>query len=228
MSTLALLTATALAAKPPKPVGVIRRSRVKADWDVDYRWSVGVHSGAALTFGSSATSWKVGPELGLVFEKPLVNTVSLLIDVEHARHQLRNGDNYLQDGPEGSGQALDGYARHTLPRVGLRWFPPATTRPENKKIEPHGFFSAHLGADVVTTSIELPAVDGRTRISTTGAHPMLAAGGGLLLEVGDAVDVAFGLTPAVLFTFDPAEVGGSDRLGVTGRLGSSVDVLGRF
>ena len=225
---LSLLTASALAAKPPKPVGVIRRTRVKADWDIDYSWSVGVRSGAAVTFGSSATSWKVGPELGLIFEKPLVNTVSLLLDVEHARHHLRNGDKYLQDGPVGSGDALDGYARHTLPRAGIRWFPPATTRPENRAVEPHAFLSFHLGADIVTTALELPAVDGRTRITTTGGHPMLAAGGGLLLEVGDTVDLALGLTPAVLFTFDPAEVGGSDRLGVTGRLGSSLDVLGRF
>ncbi len=227
---LTALLPIALAAKPvgAKPVGVIRSGRVAADWDVDYRWSVGVRSGASLGFGSSASSWTIGPELGLVFEKPLVNTVSLLLDVDHARQRLRDGDRYLQDAQEGAGEALDGFARHTLPRVGVRWFPPAVSRPENTQLEPHAYLSFHLGADIAQTTLELPAIGGRTRLTSTGVHPMLAASGGLLLEVRPGLDLALGLTPAVLFGFDPAEVTGADRLAVTGRLGSSVDVLGRF
>jgi hypothetical protein len=198
------------------------------DWDIDYSWSLGLRTGAALSFGSSASAWKIGPEVGLIFELPWVNSVTFLAEVDHARHTLRSGRKYLQDAPELAGEALDGAASHTIPRVGVRWLPPRKTRPVEKRIEVHPYLSFHLGADAMRTSLELPTTEGRTRVTTVGVHPMMAGGAGLLVELGDGLDLALGISPAVLFTYDPAEVGGSDRLAVTGRLGAGLDVLGRF
>ncbi len=222
---LALLLNTAAAA-PGEPVGVISGSKAKTGWDKEWRTSVGLRGGLAVPMFSSAAAWSLAMDKGAVVELALPGKgLSWVFHADHSRHTLVDGERYLADLADGAGAALDGVAVHWWLQAGLRWEPELPATP-GLKVAP--VFGGLFGADVHRTDLELPTVDGRERVRSVGAQPSLAPTFGVNFKVHPNLHLLLGTSYGVFFAFDSAEVAGSDRVAVTGRLNTALEVLGRF
>jgi len=220
----ALLLSPALAAD--EPVGAISGSKVKTSWDKEWRVSVGLRGGLAVPLFKSAGAWGLAMDKGIITEVALPGRgLSWVTHADHTRHSLVRGERYLTTLPEESGTALGGTSVHYWLQSGLRWSP---TLPETPGLSVAPVVGGLLGCDIHRTDLETPTPEGREAVRSVGYQPTVAPTFGVNFKVHPNLHLLLGTSYGVAFAFDSAEVEGSDRLAVTGKLNTALEVLGRF
>ena len=220
---LALLTLLAAARAAEVPTG---GAAITADWGRSWRWSLGLRGGLVAPMLQSGRSWSAAADGGVVAELALGDGgLSWVSYLDRSRHSLRDGGDYLVDLPAEAGSALDGTATHRWIQTGLRWQPVLPASP-GLRVAP--VIGALVGTDIHTTDLELPVPGGRERVRSVGYQPSVAPTFGVNFEVLPELHLLAGTAYGLLFAFDQAEVSGPDRLGMSARLLTTLEVLGRF
>jgi len=224
LALLSLLLCPAIAAD--EPVGAISGAKVKTSWDRDWRFSVGLRGGLAVPMFKSAGAWSLAMDKGLITELSLPGRgLSWVTHADHTRHSLIRGERYLSDLPEDSGTALGGTSVHYWIQSGLRWSPDL---PETPGLSVEPVIGGLLGCDIHRTDMEMPMAEGRETVRSVGYQPSVAPTFGVNFKVHPNLHLMLGTAYGVLFAFDSAEVEGSDRVAVTSKLNTALEVLGRF
>jgi hypothetical protein len=222
--TLALIAAAAAQSTwdTPPDMSVNRGDRSERE----YIWSAGLVTRVVVPMMGSGAAWDPSPSIGGLFEFSTgAPNVSLYLGFDWARHHLIRGDRYVPDMAEGAGDALEGTSSHWGISGGLRWMPGVGPSP---LLPVRPYFSANLGVDLASSSLDLPGIEGRVRTGSFGVRPTIGPGFGVLVKVHEHLHVALDTRLPFVLAFNSSEVQGADTMEPTARLGTGLQLLGRF
>lgn len=219
-----LLAGLALAGSPE-----IRGARVRTDFGKPPPWSVSVGLGGSWIFGGNADGYGGGVAERVAVGLALGQASALTLDVDHARHGVRDASAYFPDADVPAG-AVSGFRDYTAVDVGLRlgWDLAEGARRDEDAVSVVPFVRLGAGVALTTTLVDVPSFDGRLPLRSQAVLPAPSLGVGTEVRIRRWFRVVPHVKAHAVLAADASELDGGERWGVEWRIQPAVDASFHF
>lgn len=219
-----LLAGLALAGSPE-----FRGARVRTDFGKPPPYSVAVGLGGSWIFGGNADGYGGGVAERLSVGLALGQTSALVLDLDHARHGVRDASAYFPDA-DVPADAVSGFRDYTALDLGLKL---GLDLAEKSRVEEDAlavvpFVRLGVAAAFTTTLVDVPSFEGRLPLRSQAILPAPSLGAGAEVRIRRWIRVVPHVKAHAVLAADASELDGSERWGVEWRVQPAVDASFHF